>query len=591
MARFAIEIPEGTYFERLIACREGCPVHTDARGYVQAAAAGDFAQSYRIARGPNPFASICGRVCGAPCEKACRRGAIDEPVSIRALKRAATERHGAEVTADLRTTLAMSTAPGSLRPRRLEQKVAVVGAGVAGLTAAHDLARLGYRVTVLEAGPAPGGMLRTGVPLFRLPRLVYQREIEAILSLGVELRCNVKVGTTVTLPELRAEGFAAVVLAVGLQKARMLDLPGAALAGVVGGLGFLSAFNAGEPIKPMGRVVVIGGGNVAYDCARSALRTPGTTSVTLVSLEALHEMPADEVEITEGDEEGIVRRNRLGPVRFVEDAAGTLAGLEVRQVSRVFDEAGRFAPELIPGTEQVLPCDTVLVAVGQAGDTGFVTGLPELPLGRGGTVIADRETGRTSIPWLYAVGDASLGAGLFISAIAQASRAAQAIHASLSGPIQAIPAERAFVVEASREGLHRAWLDLKRVAPPAAEVAARVGSVDAQVELSFPEAEARRQGGRCLRCEVETIFDGRTCIQCGGCADVCPTWCLRLVTLDEIGMEHPDAANLSAIIKDEERCVRCAMCADRCPTGAITMERVCGFEPWAPVPGPGEEAA
>ena len=591
MARFAIEVPGESYFERLIACREGCPVHTDARGYVQAAAAGDFARSYRIARGPNPFASICGRVCGAPCEKACRRGAIDEPVSIRALKRAATERHGAEAGVDPRAILGMSTAPGSLEPRPLGQKVAVVGAGVAGLTAAHDLARLGYQVTVLEAGPAPGGMMRTGVPLFRLPRQVFEREIEAILSLGVELRCNVKVGATVTLPELRAEGYAAVVLAVGLQKARMLDLPGAALGGVVGGLDFLRAFNAKEPVAPMGRVVVIGGGNVAYDCARSALRTAGTSSVTLVSLEALHEMPADEVEITEGDEEGITRRNRFGPVRFVEGAGGKVAGLEVRQVSRVFDQDGRFAPEMVPGTEQVVPCDTVLVAVGQAGDTGFVTGLPELSLGRGGTVIADRETGRTSIPWLYAVGDASLGPGLFISAIAQSSRAARAIHASLQGPGAAGGDGRGFVAEGSRQGLRRDWLDLRRVAPPAADVASRVRSADLQVELSLPEDEARRQGGRCLRCDVETIFDGTRCIQCGGCADVCPTWCLRLVTLEEIGLAHPDAASTSAIIKDEERCVRCAMCADRCPTGAITMERLCGFEPWVPVPRTGEEAA
>ena len=266
------------------------------------------------------------------------------------------------------------------------------------------------------------------MPLFRLPRQVYEREIEAILSLGVELRCNVKVGTTVTLPELRAEGFAAVVLAVGLQKARMLDLPGRG-PGRRGRWPRLPARlqRHSEPVAPMGRVVVIGGGNVAYDCARAALRTAGTSAVTLVSLEALHEMPADQVEITEGDEEGIVRRNRFGPVRFVEGPAGTLAGLEVRQVSRVFDEQRRFAPEMVPGTEQVIPCDTVLVAVGQAGDTGFVTGLPELPLGRGGTVIADRETGKTSIPWLWAVGDAALGPGLFISAIAQASRAA-ALH-------------------------------------------------------------------------------------------------------------------------------------------------------------------
>jgi NADPH-dependent glutamate synthase beta subunit-like oxidoreductase/ferredoxin len=593
MARFPIEVPGAKYFDRLIACREGCPVHTDSRGYVQAAAAGDWKLTYRIARGPNPFASICGRVCGAPCEKACRRGAIDAPVSIRALKRAATERHGPEAAGDLRATLAFSTAPGSLDPAPRAEKVAVVGAGVAGLTAAHDLARLGYQVTVFEEGPAPGGMLRTGVPLFRLPRQVIEREIEAILALGVELRCGVRVGSQVTLPELRAQGYGAVLVAVGLQKARMLDLPGARLPGVLGGLDFLRDFNAKQPVAPMGRVLVIGGGNVAYDCARSALRTAGTTAVTLACLEALDEMPADEVEIVEGDEEGIARRNRVGPVRFVEGPGGRLGGVEVRKVSRVFDENRRFAPELVMGTEEIIPCDTVLVAVGQAGDTGFVAGLPEVELGRGGTVIADRQTGRTSIPWLFAAGDAALGPGLFIDAIAQASRAVRQIDAFLRGqPVAAEDEPRNFAVEASREGLRHDWIELPRRAPPVAPAGARVRSVEEQVELSWPEAEARLQGARCLRCEVETVFDGNLCIQCGGCADVCPTWCLRLVSLDEIGLAAPGAQateQMSAIIKDEDRCIRCAMCADRCPTDAITMERLCGFEPWAPLAG-GEAA-
>ncbi len=639
MARFPIEVPQARYFDRLIACREGCPVHTDSRGYVQAAAAGDWALSYRIARGPNPFASICGRVCGAPCEKACRRGAIDEPVSIRALKRAATERHGAEAVSDLKATLAMSTAPGSLQPAPRGQKVAVVGAGVAGLTAAHDLARLGYQVTVFEESQAPGGMLRTGVPLFRLPRQVVEREIEAILSLGVELRCGVRVGAQVTLPELRAQGYAAVLIAVGLQKARMLELPGSKLPGVLGGLDYLRDFNEKKAIPPMGRVLVIGGGNVAYDCARSALRTPGTSAVTLACLEALDEMPADQVEIDEGDEEGIARHNRVGPVRFVE-ADGKLAGVEFRKCSRVFDENRRFAPELVAGSEHVIPCDTVLVAVGQAGDTTFVAGLPEAQLGRGGTIIADKQTGKTSIPWLFGAGDAALGPGLFIDAIAQASRAVRSIDAFLR---QQEPAEeqlvRGFAVERSRENLWPDWIELTRKAPPVAPVQLRVKSLEEQVELSYPEEEARRQGARCLRCEVETVFDGNLCIQCGGCADVCPTWCLRLVSLEEqvelsyeeqearrqgarclrcevetvfdgnlciqcggcadvcptwclrlvsleeIGMATPERAGMSAIIKDEERCIRCAACADRCPTDAITMERLCGFEPWAPVAG------
>jgi NADPH-dependent glutamate synthase beta subunit-like oxidoreductase/NAD-dependent dihydropyrimidine dehydrogenase PreA subunit len=590
MPRFAVEVPDRRYFERLISCRERCPVHTDARGYVQAAARGDWALAYRIARGPNPFASICGRVCGAPCERACRRGAIDEPVSIRALKRVATERCGVEA-GDPKAALAFSTAPGSVAPAMRAERVAVVGAGVAGLTCAHDLARLGYRVTVFEENAVPGGMLRTGVPLFRLPREVVEREIASILALGVELRCGVRVGSTVTLPELRAQGFAAVMLAVGLQKARMLDLPGAGLAGVVGGLDFLKAFNARKPLPPMGRVVVIGGGNVAYDCARSARRTPGTTSVTVTSLEALHEMPADAVEIAEGDEEGLARKNRFGPVRFVEGPDGRLAGVEVRAVSRVFDEKGRFAPELVPGTEEVVPCDTALVAVGQAGDTGFVTGLPGLALGRGGTVIADRETGRTSIPWLFAAGDASLGPGLFVDAIAQASRAARAIHAFVQGgaPEEVEPA-RAFEVEPVRHRMRRDWLDLPRFGPPVAEPGARLAGADVPVERSYEEEVAVLQGARCLHCEVETVFDGSLCIQCGGCADVCPTWCLRLVSLGEIGFAPPDGAAMSAIIKDEERCIRCGFCAERCPTDAIAMERLCGFEPWEPIPAAGGAA-
>jgi NADPH-dependent glutamate synthase beta subunit-like oxidoreductase len=588
MASFPIEIPDGRYFERLIRCRERCPVHTDARGYVQAASRGDWELAYRIARAPNPFASICGRVCGAPCERACTRGAIDQPVSIRALKRAITERQGVEA-GDLRATLALSTAPGSVDPQPRKERVAVVGAGVAGLAAAHDLARLGFRVTVLEAYDVPGGMLTTGVPLFRLDRNVVQKEIAAILELGVELKCGVRVGSSITLKELHDQGFDAVLLAVGLQQARMLDLPGAELKGVAGGLDYLRAFNGKKPIEPMGNVIVIGGGNVAYDCARAALRTPGTTAVSLVSLEALHEMPADKIEIEEGDEEGILRRNRFGPSRFVAGPDGRLAGLEVRTVSRVFDENGRFSPQTVPGTEQVFPCDTVLVAVGQSGDTGFVTGLPGLELGRGGTVIADRETGRTSIPWLFAAGDAALGPGLFIDAIAHGRRAAKAMSLFLDGAQPAPEAERVFAVEPPGKRLRPDTFQLQRRAPPAAAVQQRIRSVEAQVELAFTEQAARDQGSRCLRCDVETIFDGNLCIQCGGCADVCPTWCLRLVSLDEIGMATPGTAGMSAIIKDEERCLRCGMCAMRCPTGAVTMERLCGFEPWTTLPTRAQE--
>ena len=551
---------------------------------MQAIAKGDYELAYRIARGPNPFASICGRVCGAPCETACRRGDIDHPVSIRALKRTCTERFGVEAVKDYRQTLAASTAPGSLDPEPRPEKVAVVGAGVAGLTTAHDLARLGYSVTVFEMGSKPGGMLRTGVPIFRLPALLWEQEIDAILSMGVELKCGVKVGRDVTLQELRDQGYEAVLIAIGLQLSRLLELPGHEQEGILGGLGMLEDYNDGKKNPPLGRVVVVGGGNVAYDCARSALRLEGTTSVHLACLEARHEMPADETEIVEGDEEGLLRLNRRGPVRFVGDGK-KITGLETRGVKRVFDEDGRFNPEMIPGSEEITPCDTIIMSIGQAGDTGFVTGVEEIELGRGGTIVADRMTGRTSIPWLFGAGDVALGPGLFIDAVAQGQRAARSIHETLAGQEQADrdyaqDLRRGWITENIRENLWRNYIDLQRVLPPASDPATRVKSRSLLVEKIFPDEIAREQGARCLRCEVETVFDGNLCILCGGCADVCPTWCLKLVSLAEIGMETEETRGQSAIIKDEDRCIRCALCAVRCPTDCITMERLCGYEPW-----------
>jgi formate dehydrogenase (NADP+) beta subunit len=592
--KWPIELPDRRFFERLISCREACPVHTDARGYVQAVAAGDYELAYRIARAPNPFASICGRVCGAPCESACRRGDIDSPVSIRALKRTATERHGVEALEDPAATLAMSTAPGSVQAIARSQKVAVVGAGVAGLTCAHDLARLGYPVTVFEGDDRPGGMLRYGVPTYRLPENTWTGEIEAIEALGVELRCGVKIGSDLTIPELRDEGYEAVFLGVGLQNPRMLELPGMKLAGIHGGLALLRAFNAGSEWPAMGRVLVVGGGNVAYDCARAAVRLAGTSSVTLACLESLEEMPADLVEIEEGAEEGITLLNRVGPVRFIGEE-GRVTGLEVRRVTRVFDDEGRFAPEMEPGTEQTVSCDTILLAVGQVGDTGFVTGLPEIELGRGGSVVADRETGCTSIPWLFAAGDAALGPGLFINAIAHAQRTARSIHTYFVGEEAAEvdyarSEERQFAMEEVREGLVEGYTRLDRHSPPSADPRQRLAEPGMQVEEVFPDRDARLQGARCLRCEVETIFDGSKCILCGGCADVCPTFCLRLVPVEDVDLEGIAPAGTSVIIKDEERCIRCGMCAVRCPTDTITMERLCGFEPWAAAPDAGNPA-
>jgi len=412
IADLRADVPVNGYHRSLISCQVACPVHTDARGYVRAIAAGRFEEAYLIARGPNPFASICGRICGAPCEAACRRGkvprvdddgrfvAADRPIAIRALKRFVCEIAGAEARppADVLSSVKAFTPPvaagtdelaallrSSLDGRIVKadgQRVAIVGSGPAGLSAAHDLALLGFRPTVFEREPVPAGMLAVGVPAYRLPREVIAREVAVIEALGVEIRCGVTIGGDLTFADLRRD-FAAVIVAVGAKGSRALGIPGESGPGVYGGVDLLRAVALGEPPAVGRDIVVVGGGNVAfdvartlvrqiaYDTARTAARLRTTSRVRLVSLETLEDMPADTIEIVEGDEEGIERLNGWGPVAIERDAAGTVLGITVRRCQRVYDEQRRFAPIFDDRDRQLLPCDTVLLAVGQSPLTEF----------------------------------------------------------------------------------------------------------------------------------------------------------------------------------------------------------------------------
>ena len=407
-----VDLPGERYHRELISCQVACPVHTDARGYVRAIADGRFAEAYLIARGPNPFASICGRICGAPCETACRRGRIpqvdddgrfvrsDRPISIRALKRFVCDRFGPDarpqgaVLADAEqfmpaiaagpdemAALLRSTRDGRLRLAD-HQQIAIIGSGPAGLSAAHDLALLGLQPVVFEREPVPAGMLAVGVPAYRLPREVIAREVAVIQALGVEIRCGVTVGEDVSFAALRRD-YAAVIVAVGAKGSRALGIPGEAGPGVFGGVDLLRAVALNEP-PAIGRdVVVIGGGNVAFDVARTivrqvaldtartAARLDATSRVRLVSLEGLEDMPADTIEIVEGDEEGIERLNGWGPVAIQRDAAGVVTGVTVRRCLQVYDQQRRFAPLFDDSDRQTLSCDTVLLAVGQVPLTGF----------------------------------------------------------------------------------------------------------------------------------------------------------------------------------------------------------------------------
>ena len=408
-----VDVPSDGYHRGLISCQVACPVHTDARGYVRAIAEGRYEEAYLIARGPNPLASICGRVCGAPCEAACRRGKIprvdddgrfvaqDRPISIRALKRFVCEQFGPEtrpadevlrterdylpqVAADADEMAAILKAAVTGRFSSASgQRIAVVGAGPAGLSAAHDLALMGFQPVVFESESVPAGMLAVGVPAYRLPRELIAREVAVIQALGTDIRCGVTVGKDVSLAALRKE-YSAVIIAVGAKASRALGLPGERGPGVYGGVDLLRAVALGLPLDIGRSVVVIGGGNVAYDVARSvvrqiaydtartAARLPGTSEVRLVSLETLEEMPADTLEIVEGDEEGIERLNGWGPVEIQRDAAGAVTGVAFRRCTQVYDANRRFAPVFDDADRKVVPCDTVLLSVGQSPNLSFL---------------------------------------------------------------------------------------------------------------------------------------------------------------------------------------------------------------------------
>ena len=631
---YPVELPDVNYFTRQVLCREGCPVRTDSGAYVQAVAEGRFEEAYLIARRPNPFASICGRVCAAPCEAKCRRGALDAAVSIRALKRFVCERFGVESDRfDLSQVYPALRDPNRER-LGANRKVAVIGAGPAGLSCAHELALMGFAPTVFEAQSLPGGMLVLGVPEYRLPREIVQAEIEAIESLGVTLQLNARLGHDFTLAELQKQGFEAVFLGIGAHKSRELSIEGVELDGVLRAIDFLLNVNLGYRVSLGRKVLVIGGGNVAFDVARSVVRQAekfagmsevelraalqraaaaleeltakepeapdevrlaldaareairkGVPEVHMYCLENLDEIPAAHDEIQQARKEGIHLHTRFGPKRIL-GRDGQVSGIELIKASRVFDENRRFNPQFIEGSEEVVPCDTLILAIGQAPDLSWIRPEDNLKVSARGTLQADPQTLATSRPDIFAGGDVVFGPRIIITAVAEGKRAARSIAKFLTGQAPVEPQlARLRIYDRSRFSMPRGYEALPRQAPPTLPLDRRMGI--AEVEQDYPQPDAERQATRCLKCHISPVFNGDECILCGGCADVCPESCLRLVDVARLrGDERLQAAMLArygraprpgehgAIIKDEARCIRCGLCAARCPTGAITMERI-----------------
>jgi NADPH-dependent glutamate synthase beta subunit-like oxidoreductase len=602
-----------------------CPAHTNAGRYVELIAEGEFEEAYRYARGPNPMASICGRVCAHPCETACRRGVIDKPIAIRALKRFLTERYGPE-----------SRHPIDVNAGRIQEKlpfrVAIVGAGPVGLSSAHDLALMGYAVTIFEASQVAGGMLYLGLPEYRLPRDVVEAQVREILSTGdITLKLNHAAGRDFTIADLRRD-FDAVLIAVGAHRSRDLTIPGVNLDGVYKGIDFLLNVNLGYRFTIGKNVIVIGGGNVAMDVARSAAREVlrqhaggvesfepsqgsldavaaremmdvslsalrlGAQEVHLVCLETRGEMPASLEEIEEAEEEGIIIHPGLGPKQIIGEN-GRAVALEVLKTKSVFDANRRFSPTFYENSETQLDCDTIIMAIGQAPNLAFLSTEDNVEVSPRGLIAVNPQTLMTSSAGVFAGGDCVFGPRLIIDSVADGKRAAVGIDEYLRGTKHADPIVEVEVLERHRMPLD--LLDLVRPQIPMLPLDRRTGVTE--VEIGFDEETAMAEAQRCLHCWINTVFegteeDGTACILCGGCVDVCPENCLQLVSLDRVSFDEVTIGQLaesrdllgvelddikadelgviagSAMLKDESRCIRCGLCAARCPAGTITME-------------------
>jgi NADPH-dependent glutamate synthase beta subunit-like oxidoreductase len=447
-------------------------------------------------------------------------------------------------------------------------------------------------------------MLAVGVPEYRLPRELIRREVAVIEALGVKIRCNSKIGQDVSFRSLR-ENFSSVIIAVGAKRPRALGLPGEQGPGVYGGVDFLRAVALGESLQLGSDVGVIGGGNVAYDVARTvvrqaaydaarvAARLSAISRVRLISLETLEEMPADTVEIREGEEEGIERLSGWGPVAIQRGERGNVVGLEIKQCLRVYDEQKRFSPQFDEANRQILNCDTILIAAGQAPDLSFLEeGGTDVEQFRPGWPKVDPVTLMTTAKGVFVAGDLAHGTRLLIDAVASGKKAARSVYEYVTG--RALHPETLMsFIRLDRYQRERRYEQIRRVELSTASAQERLREPTAQVEKCFTSNEAMREASRCLDCGVTPVFDGNRCILCGGCADVCPTLCLKIIPLSALkptpdiaellGSELGDEPNLeknSAILKDEDRCIRCALCVERCPADAIAMERVSFQTEW-----------
>ncbi len=576
------DVAAPNYFHKVVDCQWACPAHTPVPEYIRLIAAGRYSDAYMINWKSNVFPGILGRTCDRPCEPACRRVRVEkEPVAICRLKRVA-----ADYKDDIRSRLPKPAATQN------GKRIALIGAGPASLTVARGLAPLGYHCVVFDQDPKAGGMMRTQIPKFRLPDSVIDEECDYVLNLGIEFRGGQRIDS---LKALLAEDWDAIFVGSGAPRGRDLDLPGRqeAAQNIHIGIDWLSSVSFGHISKIGKRVVVLGGGNTAMDCCRSSRRLGGE-DVKVIVRSGFEEMKASPWEKEDAIHEGIPILNFMVPKEFTHEN-GKLTGILFEKVKAQYDDKGR--RNLVPSGEpdEHVPCDDVLIAVGQENSFPWIERDAGIEFDKWGMPKVDPKTMGSSNPRVFFGGDSAFGPKNIIWAVAHGHEAAVSIDKMLNGedihdrPIPAVD------LMSQKMGIHEWSYDNEialdqRYKVPHREKAIALKDIKAEVELGFDPQLALAEAGRCLNCDVQTIFTSSLCIECDACVDICPMDC---ITFTENGEEAELRQRLKApannlaqdlyvanelktgrvMVKDEDVCLHCGLCAERCPTGAWDMKK------------------
>lgn len=492
-------------------CKVACPAHLAVQGYIELAREGRYQDALRLIKLDNPFPMVCGDICNRRCESRCTRGTIDEPVAIDEIKKFIARQ---ELDEKNQYIPDCSNAEG----KEWNEKIAIIGAGPAGLSAAYYLRCNGYPVTAFEKEKEPGGMLRYGIPSFRLEKNVIDAEINIIRKMGVEIKCGVNVGKDVTLEELRKEGYKAFFVSIGLQEARKAGIPNEDAFGVEGGISFLRRINLDEKEKVEGNVVVVGGGNVAIDVARTALRA-GASKVDVYCLESRDIMPASKDEILEAEHEGISFHPGWGPKEVKKDEKGHVSSIVFKKCVSVFDEEHHFSPKYDENELVEANANAVLMAIGQASSLGDIFKGSKARIRRNGTVEADPITLQTAEPDIFVGGDIYHGARFAIDAIAEGKEAAVSIHRYVQ-PGQSLTLGRDLrkFIELDRDDILVESYDNAKREVPGVDESKKLTFQDER--KPFTEEQMKKEASRCLHCGA-TVVDTNRCIGCGLCTTRC----------------------------------------------------------------------